>query len=263
MRIKHARVTKISTVLPIVFLTITAAFCLVSCKVYQPTYYFKNIQRDTTITGFNPGNVEIAIQKSDVLAITISSLNPSEDALYNNAVSVGQGLSGYLVENDGSIYLHKLGKLEVAGLTRMDLKRKLETEFLPFLKEPIVTVNFANHRITVFGEGKSTVLTMPEEKMSLIDVMAQTSPVTPNSKLNEVMVIREVGTSKQFKHLNLEDPSIFSSPWYYLQPNDIVVVKPNQEKIDSEQKRVRNQLMYTTVISGISFVFLIVDRVFR
>ena len=77
------------------------------------------------------------------------------------------------------------------------------------------------------------------------------------------MIIRETPNAKQVKYLNLEDPSVFTSPWYYLQPNDIVVVKPNEEKMESEQRRTRNQLMYTTVISAITFVFLIIDRIFR
>ncbi len=260
---KYERVKRVTVYFQFELILSMTVFCLLSCKVYPPTYYFKDIKQDTIIKGVSPVTVEIPIQKSDVLSIVISSLNPSEDALYNKAVSIGQNLVGYLVENDGSIYLHKLGKVAVIGLTRGGLKQKLENDLSPYLKEPIVTVNFVNHRVTVFGDGKSTVITMPEEKISLLDVMAQSGAVSPNTQLNKVMVIREIGTAKQFKHLNLEDPSIFSSPWYYLQPGDIVVVKPNEAKIDTDQKRLRNQLMYTTIISGISFVFLIVDRIFR
>ena len=43
----------------------------------------------------------------------------------------------------------------------------------------------------------------------------------------------------------------------------VVVVKPNEEKIDAEQRRIRNQLVYATALSAITFVFLIIDRIFR
>lgn len=234
-----------------------------SCKVYQPTHYFQNIQRDTVITGFVNTVPELNIQKGDILAIKFSSLSPEEDALFNSSITTAETVSGFPVDNDGNIYLHKLGKTSVAGLSRNALKNKLETALIPFLKDAIVTVNFANHRITVFGETSSTVVEMPEEKIPLLEVMAKASGVTPDSKLDQVMVIRENGNAKEFKFLNLEDPSIFTSPWYYLQPNDIVVIKPNTEKIVAEQKRTRNQLLYTTLLSSVTFIFLIIDRVTR
>ncbi len=246
--------------------TILLAFiitALSSCKIYKPTHYFQDIKRDTVINGFVNNDIELKIQKDDILKIGISSLNSAEDALYNTPTATGESGTGFQVNNDGNIEIHKLGKIRVLGLSRKEVKNNLEQALLPYLKDPIVSVSFANHRVTVFGESSSKLVNMPQEKIALLDVMAETSPVTANSKLDQVMVIRETGQSKEFKFLNLQDPSIFTSPWYYLQPNDIVVIKPNEEKINSEQKRVRNQLMYTTVLSGITFVFLIIDRIFR
>ncbi|MBC7887716.1 MAG: polysaccharide biosynthesis/export family protein [Ferruginibacter sp.] len=249
--------------LPVAFVIIFAPFLLASCKVYKPAYFFKDIRTDTTISGFVNPDLELKIQKNDVLAISISSLSNEEDILFNKPVSIADTKSGFVVSLDGNIYLHKLGKIPVKGLTRKELKAKLETELLPFLKDPIVTVNFASHRIIVLGETGSQVIDMPEEKMPLLEVLAKSGGATPNAQLSKIMVIRETANTKQVKHLNLEDPSIFTSPWYYLHPNDIVVIKPDEEKINTEQRRTRNQLLYTTVISAITFVFLIVDRIFR
>ncbi|MEO6550159.1 MAG: polysaccharide biosynthesis/export family protein [Ferruginibacter sp.] len=247
----------------VTILTIITVVLFSSCKIYKPAYYFKDIQRDTIITGFVNTDIELKIQKDDVLSISISSLNSDEDQLFNKSSVAGDGKTSFQVSPAGDIYLHKLGKLNIAGTTRKELKSRLEKELLPYLKDPIVTVNFANHRVTVLGEASSAIVEMPQEKISLLEVMATTRPITTSSQLNKVMIIREAGNTKTFKHLNLEDPSIFTSPWYYLQPNDIVVVKPNEEKINTEQKRTRNQLVYTTVLSVITFVFLIVDRLFR
>ena len=247
----------------IALLTSLAIVLFCSCKVYQPTYYFKDIKRDTIIQGFQQVDLELKIQKNDMLNLVVSSLSPQEDALFNKGVAAGTTTAGFQVDLDGNIYLHKLGKIPVAGLTRRQLKLKLENDLLPYVKDPIVTVNFINHRVTVFGETNSQVIEMPEEKIPLLEVMARANAVTFNSELNKVLVIRETPGAKEFKHLNLENPSLISSPWYYLQPNDIVVVKPNEEKIAAEAKRTRNQLMYTTILSGITFVFLIIDRILR
>lgn len=260
--VHHVVVSKIVSAASLIFLT---TFFFTACKVYKPAYYFKDIKNDTIIKGFVTNDLELKIQKNDVLSIAVSSLNTEEDNLFNNRLSGSApgGKSGYQVNTDGNIYLHKLGKIAVAGLTRKELKTSLETSLLPFLKDPIVTINFANHRLTVLGEAASVVIEMPDEKISLPEVMAKSGAVTVNTQLNKIMIIRETPNAKQVKYLNLEDPSVFTSPWYYLQPNDIVVVKPNEEKMESEQRRTRNQLMYTTVISAITFVFLIIDRIFR
>ncbi len=260
---KIQRVFNFRRVLTILFYIAGLALFTSSCKIYQPAYYFKDITRDTIIKGFITPDLELKIQPNDLLAIAISSLSAEEDGLFNKSLSTGEVKLGYQVNTEGYIYLHKLGKVSANGLTRKELKNKLELDLLPYLKEPIVTVNFANHRVTVLGDGSSQVVEMPDEKISLLEVMAKGGGVTPNSQLNNVMIIRETSNAKQVKHLNLQDPSIFTSPWYYLQPNDIVVVKPNEEKMINEQKRIRNQLYYTTILSGITFVILILDRITR
>ncbi len=260
---KFQRILLLMKVLPTIVFIFGMLVLLGSCKVYKPAYYFKEMTKDTTITGFVNDNMELKIRQNDLLTISISSLNPLEDGLFNKAPSGVEGKVGFQVTPDGNIYLHKLGKIAVAGLTRKELKAKLETDLLPYLKDPIVTINFANHRITVLLEQSSKVVDMPDERMSLLEVMAQSGGVTINSQLNNLMVIRETANAKQVKHLNLQDPSIFTSPWYYLQPNDIVVVKPNEEKIMSEQKQTRNLLLFTTLLSVTSFVFLVIDRISR
>lgn len=260
---KVQRVFRVKPIFILLFFMAGVTVFTTSCKIYQPAYYFKDITRDTIIQGFAANDLELKIQASDLLAISVSSLSAEEDGLFNKAVSTGEVKLGFRVNQDGYIYLHKLGKVEVLGLTRKELKNKLEQSLLPFLKDPIVTVNFVNHRVTVLGDAGSQIVEMPDERISLLEVMATGTGVTPNSQLNNIMIIRENKNSKQVKHINLQDPSIFTSPWYYLQPNDIVVVKPNEEKIINEQKRTRNQLYYTTILSGITFVLLIIDRIVR
>src|SRR5688572_8767276 len=112
----HERVKGIKAFLHIAATIALLAVCLASCKIYKPTYYFKDIKRDTVINGFIPNDLELKIQKNDILAISVTSLNPLEDALYNTPAAVGGGLTGFQVDRDGSINLHKIGKVMVAGL---------------------------------------------------------------------------------------------------------------------------------------------------
>ena len=250
---------------------ILSALTFTSCFIAKPTYIFKDITSDTIIKRLPDTDHQLKIQKNDVLNLTISSLNPLEDIFFNSSTASSSGTSkdagagsGYLVNEDGNIYLHKLGTIMVAGSTRKELKLKLEKDLLPFLKDPIVSISFGNHFITVMGEvGSSQIVNMPAEKISLIDAIALSGNASPNADFKKLMVIRETATTKEFKQLNLENKSIFTSPWYYLQPKDILVIKPYEEKIRTEQKRIRNQQLYATILSSISLALIILDRILR
>jgi polysaccharide biosynthesis/export protein len=133
-----------------------------------------------------------------------------------------------------------------------------------YLKDPVVAISFANHYITVIGEvGKPQLLNMNDEKMSITDMIAQSGNVNSIAQINSLMVIREKDqNSKEFKHINLENNSIFSSPWYYLQPNDVVVVNPDEKKVEREARRERYQQTSGIVFQALT-VLLLIYQVFR
>jgi polysaccharide export outer membrane protein len=240
-----------------------------SCKVTQQTQYFKTLSKDTTLTGFVSNDFESKIRKGDRLAITVSSLSPTEDALFNGgaaaAVSEGNTSSGgHTVMQDGTVELHRLGKVPAEGLTRKQLAQKLQQDLLPYLKEPIASVTYLNHKVTILGEvAKPQVLNLPEEQISVIDALVLSGDVTVNAKRTNILIIRDNGTEKKIKHINLEDHSIFSSPWFYVQPDDIVMVSPDNERYVKEENRRKLQTTLSLVASGVSLLIIILDRVIK
>ncbi|MEO8769664.1 MAG: polysaccharide biosynthesis/export family protein [Ferruginibacter sp.] len=234
-----------------------------SCGISKNSYYFKTLSKDTTIGGFVTNNFESKIQKKDVLAITVSSLSSEMDQQFNGAalsradeINPGQGSKGYLVNEQGTVLIHYLGNVLAEGLTRRQFQDKLQKELLPFMKEPIVTVQYLNHKVTVLGEiVKPQVLNMPEEQISLLDVLVASGDMRETGSKKDVMVIREGKNEKIIKHLNLENHAIFSSPYYYVQPNDIVYVLPDNEKYLKNERT--SKLQTTLSIVAISFSLLV------
>ena len=120
---KHWQRFNLCLLKPLLFLIIIVAAS--SCKVTRPSNYFYNISRDTTINGTKQTVLPLKIKSGDGLAIAISSLNKDEDALYASSLTAGATgeagtLPGLLVNDAGEIYVHKLGKIKVAGLTRTE-----------------------------------------------------------------------------------------------------------------------------------------------
>lgn len=237
---------------------------LASCRVSRPSHYFETLTKDTTISGFVTNDFESKIRKGDMLTINVTSLSTEEDALFNKASAPGVTASGFQVRPDGTVLLHRLGNVKVEGLTRKELALKLQKDLLPYMKEPIVNVGYLNHKVTVIGEvGSPGIVQMPEEQMPLLDVLVLSGDIQPNAKRNRVMIIREEGNEKKVKYVNLQDHSLFTSPWYYSQPNDIVYVLADTEKLEKEEKKKSIQTTISLVVSGITFVFLLIDRFTR
>ena len=246
-----------------------AAIVLSSCATPKNSYYFKNLPRDTSINTTINRMAESTIRKNDQLSITISSLNPEEDRVYNAAAlslssnTAGSGSNGYFVDANGNIQLHRLGNLHAEGITRRELKNKIETDIKPYLKDPVVTVRYLNHHVTVMGEvTKPQVVPMPEEQLSILEVLGASGDITIMGKRDNILIIRETETGKQFKRLNLEDKSVFTSEWYYLKPDDVVYIEPNDKKVN-EEKRTRTQQTISLALSGISLVIIILNSLLK
>jgi polysaccharide biosynthesis/export protein len=254
-----------------VFIFIAVLFLFSSCKVTQQSAYFKTLQKDTTLKNFVTNDFELKIIKGDRLSINVSSMSPAEDAFFNAITSVGAAavgsatsIGGYSVQQDGTVLLHRLGAYKVEGFTRRELSKKIEASLLPYMKDPIVQINFLNHKITLLGElAKPQVLNLPEEQISIIDALVLSGDVTPNAKRNNITIIRENGNEKEVKHINLEDHSIFSSPWYYVKPNDIILVATDNDKYVKAEKRQKLQSTLSLVASGVSLLVIIISQIVK
>lgn len=240
-----------------------------ACTTPKNAYYFKTLPRDTSINTTVNRLTESVIRKNDQLSINISSLNPEEDKVYNAAISVlgtavsGGTPNGYLVDMNGNIQLHRLGSIHAEGMTRRELKNKIETDIKPYLKDPVITVRYLNRRVTVMGEvTKPQVISMPEEQLSILEVLGASGDMTVMGKKDNVLIIRETETGKQFKRLNLEDHSVFTSEWYYLKPDDVVYIEPSDKKV-TEEKRARTQQAVSLAISGLSLAIIILNSLLK
>lgn len=227
---------------------------LSSCSSSKKYTYFQDIPNDTTLTNLVSKDFEPKIQKGDLLGITVASLSPENTVIYNAPQNAEGPLQGYLVDGNGDIQFIKLGTLHVAGMTRKELKEKLEKDLSPYLAQSVVAVGFLNRHVTMMGGISPQVLPMPNDNMTLLDALAASGDIGLKGKTDNVLVIREKGNSKEFKRLNLTDKSIFYSPYFYLQPNDIVYIEPLKVRPDQTYRII------SYVTTGISLFFLILSR---
>jgi polysaccharide biosynthesis/export protein len=229
---------------------------IVSCGTNKQVAYFDNIQSGTIPAPTT--NVDVPIQKNDILSITINSLNPEATAVFNTSNRPTEAL-GYLVNEDGFIQFPIIGNIRAIGLTKKQLSDQITKLLIDqkLLVDPIVNIRHLNFKVTVLGEvARPTVINVPSEKISLLEAIGLAGDLTIFGKRENVLLIREKQTGeKEIFRINLNNDQIFRSQLYYLQPNDVIYVEPNQAKVASAST---TRQWLPTVFSALSVILNVV-----
>ena len=243
---------------------------LSSCMSTKQATYFSNASDTTILTRLD--EAETLIQKNDMLSVYISSLNPEASAVFNapnsqatttSTTTGSASAGGYLVNTDGNIQIPILGNIKAAGLTKKQLKADITNSIIDkkLLIDPIVTIRHLNYEVTVIGEvSRPTVINVPNEKISLLKALGIAGDITVFGKKDNVMLIREIEGKRKVKRIDLNSNNFLTSPYYYLQPNDIIYVEANKFKVMNAN---RNQQLLPTILSGLSIIALVVTTLFR
>lgn len=246
------------------FVSLLVTLMYTSCTSTRQATYF-NDTKDGTITTVIPVP-ESVIHKNDLLSISVTSLNAQATEVFNTPNTSGSvnpnEVSGYLVAADGMIQFPILGSMKAEGLTKEQLRTAITKKLVDrqLLTDPIVTIRIMNFRVTVLGEVRNpNVIPVPNEKISLLEAIGLAGDLTIYGKRENVLVIREENGQKIIKRINLNSNELLTSPYYYLQSDDVVYVEPNKSRVASS----RNTDWVPVVISTLSFAAIIVDRVTR
>jgi polysaccharide export outer membrane protein len=224
----------------------------------------------------NPAiSLEPIIHKSDLLSISVSSLNPQASIIFNApntpAAATGSGnisegsfqsFAGYLVNQDGEIQFPILGNIKADGLTKKQLSDEITKKLIDnkLLVDPIVTIRFLNFRVTVLGEvARPNVINVPNEKITILEAIGLAGDLTVFAKRDNVLLIREEEGKKLIKRINLNSGKVLESPYYYLKTNDIVYAEPSKSKVASASN---TQVWLPSILSALGFVAIIFGVIF-
>jgi polysaccharide biosynthesis/export protein len=237
-----------------------------SCIPQKDTIYLQNnnIKTDisqTILEKQKPYRVQIY----DILNIRVKSLdqegvqifNPIGDVNLNASGAERAYFDGFTVDLRGSIRIPTLGKISVLGYTIEEIEQLLEKKLLEVqFKEAaniFVTVKLSGLRFTANGEvGSPGTVTLFQERVNVFEAIANVGDILITGDKKDVMIIRQYPQGQKIHHLDLTDIGVMSSPYYYIQPNDLIYVKPLKQK--SWGTGTTGVQSLTTIISILSIV---------
>lgn len=258
---------------------ISVIHLLHSCASTRTVTYFQDVpdtlrQKMVNLSAYyTPG-----IQPDDILQVSIQTLDPNATALLSQqnlpnfstigsntsgigTISPGQtSVSGYLVDKDGYVVLPLIGKIMAKGKTTDQIRDEIRTKAAEFYKDPVVTVRFANFKVTILGEvTRPSTYVMPSEKVTLLDAIGIAGDLTIYGKRENVLLIRDNNGKKEFARFDLSSSKMFASPYFYLRQGDVIYVEPSKAKVASTDMATVRRL--SILATALSFIVIIATRV--
>lgn len=238
-------------------LIIYASFFVASCTHRKNLIYFQGSMGNTDGNKiYNP-----VLRNDDLLSILVMDMDDAAVRPFNIPLSyVSQNIggytqgapspSGYLIDCEGNIDFPVLGKIKLAGLSRSQAIDTIKIKLKSYLAHPSVLIRIQNFKVTVLGEVRNPgTFTIPNERITLPEAIGIAGDLLITGVRKNVLIVREVDGKTTETRVDLRSRDLFSSPFYYLQQNDLIYVEPNRAKINSSVINPSNISIGVSVIS--------------
>lgn len=239
---------------------------MASCVPTKELIYLQPSEEGTSDeVSFTYNREEYKLQVNDILDVKISSLNPDVNAIFNASsmatMQVAQAtaqkggdlyyMTGYSISNEGDIDIPFVGKVNVQGKTLAEAHASVDEKVGELFNNYHLQVKLGGIRFSAIGEfnvpGKHVVL---QNQSTIFEAIALSGDLNPVAKRDEIKLIRQYPDGTRIHTLNLLDQSIVSSPYYFIQPNDVLYAEPLPQK--SWGVGVTGSQTLSTIISTLS-----------
>lgn len=182
------------------------------------------------------------IQPNDILKITVESLIPEAAIPYNKSASQGMQpqniqllqLDGYLVSLENTIKFPVLGQISTKNQTTKQLGEAIKEKLISggHLSNPTVNVRLVNAKVTVLGEvNQPGTYNFTEQNITLLQALGYAGDLTINGKRDDILITREADGIRKVSHIDLTSAAFMNSEFYFIKPNDVIVVNPNNPRV--------------------------------
>ncbi len=243
------------------FLYLLLFVLITSCYSTKKVTYLQSEENTLEITNIP---ISYLVQPNDILNIRVQSLDPEQSAFFNISATENRNiqaneaslfLSGYSVSQEGLIDLPIVGNIKVSGLQVDQIQRLIQNEINKYLLDAIVLVKLTSYKISVLGDvGNPGTNYVYNTQATIFEALSAAGDANISANISQVKLIRQLDGKSYVIKMDLTDPKIIESPYYFLLPNDVIYVETSKENIFRE-----NLPLITTFFALISTTLLLVN----
>lgn len=244
---------------------ILSALCVVaallapsSCAPVSGVAYLQDIQAGVPLA--IQETKAITLKRGDRLQVKVYSRDTEMAKLFNLS---SEGPEAYAVDSEGKIDMPVLGLLAVEGLTREEVAALVKYRLLSakLLRDPVVHVDYAQVGCYVMGEvGHAGRVEFTSDHITLLEALSLAGDLTINGRRDNVLVMRtENGRQTPYRVNLTKTESVYASPVYYLQQNDLIYVEPNAMRSNESSltaNMIRTPSFWFSCVSTLTTIIL-------
>jgi len=226
----------------IVLVLVSCVVMLTSCVSRKEILYLNDLKASDSA---NFQWSDVIVQPNDILNVKITADDMQLAMPYNLSPVIGAQqningaqllLQGYLVSNEGEINIPVLGTILVKGLTYTQIEEKIQKELTEkqLLKNPVVVCRIVNAKVTILGEVRSPgTYTFYENNLTILQALGLAGDLNITGVRKKIKVVRMENNQQLVGEIDLTQKDWMNSPFYFIKPNDVIVVDPNTAKVKS------------------------------
>ena len=216
---------------------------MISCVPQAKMKYLQDKEGDTVRSEFKILKPDYKIKPGDFLYTRVVSLDQKSNEIFATIAGSAAGnynmnitdqnlyLTSYMVSDSGYINFPLIGKIYAKDQTIDELQQTLTKSVSEIIIGASVIVKLVMYNISVLGEVKNPgKISIYNNRVNIFEALAMANDITAFGNRSKVQIIRTEGDKNNIVVLDIQSKEILSSPYYYLQPNDIVYVEPLKEK---------------------------------
>lgn len=243
-----------------ILMLVIFSICVSSCVSQRNLEYMRKDNKTPTLYD-EPSFPEYHLQTNDALFIQINSVGDAASNVFTQS-SMQQGsidqygayLTSYNIDQNGYVLLPVIGKIHVLGKTTNEVSEMIKDSVQNMLSLPTVTVKLVNQYVSVLGEVNSPGhYIYSQDKMTVFNAIGLAGDISPFGDRKHVTLVRNENSKNVSIIFDLTDPNILSSSNYYIQPNDLIYVKPLHKRIWGTQEFPFSLLM-SIITTGLVIV---------
>ena len=246
------------------FLLLGVIFIMQSCVSKKDIHYYQDIEKNSQST---INYVSNEVQVNDILYIKVDALVPDSAKPFNIDINSAMSfdldafkVQSFLVVQDGTITFPILGVIKVSGKSTTELQT-LFSKMLNdkgYIRDANVNIRVINSKVTVIGEvNRPGTYSFSEQNISLNQAIGYAGDLTITGKRKDVLLIRENNGIRTYTKLDLTSSSWFSSPYYYVKQNDVIIVNPNGARVMASGYFANITNILAVISFGISLAILL------
>jgi polysaccharide export outer membrane protein len=222
---------------------IVISLAVISCVPQAKMKYLQDKEGDTVRTEFKILKPDYKIKPGDYLYVRILSLDQKSNELFATVAGSAAGnnnmnitdqntyLTSYLVNDSGYIDFPLIGRTYAKDRTINEMQQTLTKSVSEIIIGATVIVKLVMYNISILGEVKSPgKFEVYNHRVNIFEAVALAGDITAFGNRSKVQIIRTDVDKNNIVVVDLLSKNILSSPYYYLQPNDIIYIEPLKEK---------------------------------